>query len=133
MIGQGAWSVKIVIPLFENRVSPHFQTAPALLVAEIDGKGSYNIQTTSLEGVLSTRRKRHLLDFLPDILLCGGIDAETKRWFERQGIFVKDNCMGDAMEILSSYLKNEHPLGQEGCPDGPSQAIQRSANSETAR
>ena len=96
--------MKVAIPLFENRVSPHFFTAPELLLAQIDGGAVCSTAKILLGNLTPSRRKAKLLALSPDVLLCGGIDGETRRWFERKGVRVTDNQMGDAMEILNRNL-----------------------------
>ena len=100
--------MKVVIPLFENRVSPHFHTAPALLLVQIDDRRACSTWKISLENLFPAQRKRQILALDPDTLLCGGIDVETRRWFERHGVRVQDNRMGDAMEMLEHYLNMEN-------------------------
>jgi len=97
--------MKVAIPLFDNRVSPHFFTAPELLLVQIDGRTVCSTLKIPLENLSPSRRKAKILALGPDTLLCGGIDSETRRWFERQGVRVTDNQMGDAMEIFDRHLK----------------------------
>ncbi len=101
--------MKVAIPLFKNRVSPHFHTAPELLLVQIDGAKTCSTWKISLENLFPVQRRRQILAFVPDTLLCNGIDVETKRWFEKHGIRVEDNRMGDAMEMLEHYLQRENP------------------------
>jgi len=96
--------MKVAIPLFENRISPHFFTAPELLLVQIDGRTVCSTWKIPLENLSPSKRKAKLLALGPDALLCGGIDGETRCWFERQGVRVMDNQMGDAMEILDRHL-----------------------------
>ena len=96
--------MKVAIPLFENRVSPHFFTAPELLLVQIDGRTVYSTLKIHFENLSPSKKKAKIFALGPDTLLCGGIDGETRRWFERKGVRVMDNQMGDAMEILDRYL-----------------------------
>ena len=99
--------MKVAIPLFENRVSPHFFTAPELLLAQIDRGTVCSTLKIQLEDLSPSLRKAKILALGLTTLLCGGIDGETRRWFERQGVLVKDNQMGDAMEILDRHLNHK--------------------------
>lgn len=96
--------MKVAIPLFEKRISPHFFTAPELLLAQINDGAVCSTAKILLENLSPARRKAKLIALAPDVLLCGGIDGETRRWFEKKGIRVTDNQMGDAMEILGRHL-----------------------------
>jgi len=101
--------MKVAIPLFQNRVSPHFFTAPEFLLVQTDGRTVCSTLKIPLENLSPSKRKAKFLALGPDTLLCGGIDGETRRWFERQRVQVKDNQMGDAMEILGRYLDTPIP------------------------
>ncbi len=96
--------MKVAIPLYENRVSPHFFTARELLLVQIDAGSICSSWRISLGNMTAVTRKTRLLALGPETLLCGGIDETTKNWLEKQGIHVLDNQMGDAMEILQMYL-----------------------------
>ena len=96
--------MKVAIPLFENRVSPHFFTAPELLLVQVDAGAVCFSWRVSLGDMTTALRKTRLLALGPEILLCGGIDGVTKLWLEKQGVRVVDNLMGDAMENLQRYL-----------------------------
>ena len=96
--------MKVAIPLFENRVSPHFLTAPELLLVQTDGRRVCSTLNIPLENLSPSRRKAKILALGPDALFCGGIDSETRGWFERRGVVVTDNQMGVAMEILDRHL-----------------------------
>ena len=100
--------MKVAIPLFEKRVSPHFLTAPELLLVQIDGRTACSTWKITMKNLLPAQRKRQILALSPDALLCGGIDVETRRWFERHGVRVEDNRMGDAMDMLDRYLNTEN-------------------------
>ncbi len=96
--------MKVAIPLFENRVSPHFFTARDLLLVQVHAGSVCSSWRVSLGNMTAAARKTRLLALGPETMLCGGIDETTKNWLEKQGIHVLDNQMGDAMEILQKYL-----------------------------
>ncbi|MCK7512298.1 MAG: hypothetical protein MZV70_55135 [Desulfobacterales bacterium] len=99
--------MKVAIPLFKDRVSPHFSTAPeALLVQTECGKicATWKIDLASLS---STERRGKFLGLGIGTLFCGGIDRVTRSWFEKRGIHVEDNRMGNALEMLNGYLNKK--------------------------
>ena len=96
--------MKVAIPLFKDRVSPHFSTAPEALLVQTEGGrvcASWKINFARLS---PTERRAKLLSLGIETLFCGGIDEMSRSWFERQGIRVEDNRMGNAMEILERHL-----------------------------
>lgn len=104
----------IAIPLFGERVSPHFSTAPELLVVlaqeqTICSRMRFHFATASL-----SEKKKRILSLGVETLVCGGIDRATCGWFEKRGIRVIPNAVGEADEILAERLGLlERPAGRK--------------------
>lgn len=94
----------IAIPMFRRRVSPHFSTAPELLVVQSDGHTIWSRLRVSLRQASLVERKKRLLALGVDILICGGMDRATQEWFERRKVRLITNIMGDVEEVLSEIL-----------------------------
>jgi len=113
---QEVFSMILAIPLFGRRVSPHFSTAPHALVVQIEGARIRSKRRIGLSLMTATDRKASLIGLGIDVLVCGGIDRTTREWFEKRGIRVVDNLMGEAQEILKDcfiLLSNKNP-NEEG-------------------
>lgn len=94
----------VAIPLFGERVSPHFSTARVLLVIlaqerTVSSTMRFYFSTDSL-----SERKLKILSLGVDILVCGGIDRGTEEWLEKRGIRVISNTTGDAGKVLSELF-----------------------------
>jgi len=98
--------MKVAIPLFKNRVSPHFSTAPEAILVQIDSGEVFATWKINLSQLSPSERRIKLLGLGIEALFCGGIDGASRCWFEKQGIRVEDNRMGEAAEILERYLKS---------------------------
>ncbi len=98
--------MKIGIPLFKNRISPHFSTAPEMLVVTISTHAVYSTSRLNLSNLTLTEKKRKVIFLGIDTLICGGIDGKTKEWFIQKGIRVIENIMGEVEDILSDYLNS---------------------------
>ncbi len=96
--------MKVAIPLFKERVSPHFSTAPEALLVQIDGGKVCSSWKIELDGLSPTERRLKFLGLGVDVLFCGGIDETSQFWFEKQGLRVEVNRMGNAMELLNLHL-----------------------------
>jgi predicted Fe-Mo cluster-binding NifX family protein len=99
--------MKVAIPLFKDRVSPHFSTAPEALLVQTDGGKVCATWKIDLARLSPTERRVKLLGLGIETLFCGGIDETSRSWFERQGICVEDNRMGNAMEMLIGHLDSQ--------------------------
>ena len=96
--------MKVAIPLFKDRVSPHFTTAPEALLVQTEGVRICSTWKIDLVPLSLAERRVKFLSLGIEALFCGGIDEATRCWFEKQGIRVEDNRMGNAMEMLNGHL-----------------------------
>ena len=101
--------MKMVIPMFKDRVSPHFSTAPEALLIQTGGAGISSTWKIDLAFLSLPERKARILALGVDVIFCGGIDRVTRCWFEKRGIRVEDNRMGNAMEMFNGHLKEQNP------------------------
>jgi len=100
--------MKVAIPLFKDRVSPHFSTALEALLVQTEGGRVCATWKVDLAHLSPTERRIKFLGLGIAVLFCGGIDETSRSWFERQDIRVEDNRMGNAMEMLDRYLNTEN-------------------------
>lgn len=96
--------MKIAIPLFGQSVSPHFSTAPEVLVVTLDGREVGSASRLEFSKLSLVGKRRKLIGIGIERLICGGIDCATKGWFEERGVRVTENVMGDAMEAVQRLL-----------------------------
>lgn len=96
--------MKIAVPLFGERVSPHFGTAPEALLVQTAGGRVCATWKIDLAGLSASERRAKFLGLGIEELLCGGIDAVSRAWFEKKGVRVEANRMGNARELLERSL-----------------------------
>lgn len=99
----------VIIPLFGERISPHFSTAPEALVVESEG-GCVSMRKLDLSSLSLSERKAKIVSLGADMICCGGIDRATRNWFERKGIRVNYNLIGNAMEVVQRCLNAQGPF-----------------------
>lgn len=98
--------MKIAIPLFKDRIAPHFGSSSQILLVEIKS-GSVHQEAKWDMGVQSPlEMARRLLDLGVDKIICGGINRVYKEWLINKGISVEDNRKGKAREIIEKMLKD---------------------------
>ncbi len=97
--------MKIGIPLFKDRVSPHFSTAPELFVFLTEGRDICSVSRFSISNLSLVGKRRKIVGMGIEILICGGIDRINKTFFEERGVHVIDNLMGKAMDVLACFLR----------------------------
>ena len=106
--------MKIAIPLFGDRISPHFATAPEALFVQTERRRVCTTLKINLERLSSTDRRPKFLGLGVQTLICGGIDETTRSWFEKRGVLVMADRMGKAREVLEQYLKETRKKKQAG-------------------
>jgi len=104
------FNMKIAIPLFGERVSPHFKTAPEILIVLSQERNDTSTLKFDISNFSLTEKKTKILSFNVDTIICGGIDNDTRQWFELRGVEVIDNVMGKAMEVFLDYFRKDLTL-----------------------
>ena len=92
--------------MFGKRVSPHFSTAPELLIVLAQGRSICSTLRFHFSRLSPSGKMKRLLSLGVEVLICGGIDAATRKWLEKRGIRVIDNMVGEAMEVLPRLLND---------------------------
>jgi len=97
-------AVKVAIPLFKDRVAPHFGASSEILLVEI--KSPSQVREVKLEHKADTPYGLacRLVELGVNKLVCGGISKTDKEWFIRRGISVEDNRKGEVRKIINEIL-----------------------------
>jgi len=98
--------MKIAIPLFKKRVSPHFGSSSRILLLETKGTEICQETIWDLGGEGPIEIARRLVALGVEKLICGGIPSHYKDWLIRKGITVVDNQRGVAAEIVHQLLRD---------------------------
>ena len=103
---------KIAVTVWEHRVSPVFDSARTLLIAEIQGDAV--VSTSFL--TFDPDRPLELLQMLQAqkvmLLICGAVSEGPASMLEAAGLELIPFIAGDVQQVLASYLQGE-PLGAE--------------------
>jgi len=96
--------IKVAVPLFKNRVSPHFGASPKVLLVMIEGGVIQSEATWDVGGESPMEIARRLVSLGIQYVICGGIHRTYKDWLTRNGITVMENQRGIAMEVIKKLL-----------------------------
>ncbi len=94
--------MKVAVALFGERISPHFASAPELLIVILEGGKVHSSGKVPTVGMSSRERVLKLVSLGVDVLVCGGISRGVQMELERKGIKVLANMEGDPMEVILS-------------------------------
>ena len=99
--------MKIAVPLFRKRVSPHFGSSSRILLLETNGTTIFQETIWDLGGEGPMEIARRLVALGVERLICGGIQSHYKDWLIGKGITVVDNQRGVAKEIVQNLLRSQ--------------------------
>ncbi len=97
--------MKVAIPQFESRVSPHFDFASKVLIATVDGGKVVNRELYSLIDLNVLRRGTFLQKQGVAVVICGGISNFSARLLLGNGIQVLAMVAGDAEQVLAQFVR----------------------------
>jgi predicted Fe-Mo cluster-binding NifX family protein len=96
--------IKVAVPLFKDRVSPHFGASSKVLLVMIDHAVVQSEATWDVGGESPMEIARRLASLGIQYIICGGIHRTYKDWLIRSGINVVENQRGIAMEVIKKWL-----------------------------
>ncbi len=115
-------SKKIALAVWGDILSPVFDSAGAVLIADIEDGKLTTTRTEDLGAQLPYSRARRLSDWGVQVLICGAISVEFARMLESFGIDVIGFISGDAHQVLDAYLEGtliRSAYAMPGCGKGP--------------
>jgi predicted Fe-Mo cluster-binding NifX family protein len=96
--------IKVAVPLFKDRVSPHFGASSKMLLVTTEAGVIQSEATWDVGGESPMEIARRLLSLGIQYVICGGIHRAYKDWLIRNGINVVENQRGIAMEVIKKWL-----------------------------
>ncbi|MBW1732692.1 MAG: hypothetical protein JRJ75_17800 [Deltaproteobacteria bacterium] len=99
--------MKIAIPLFKNRVAPHFGSSSKVLLVEIVNGAVKQKAKWDMGGEGAMDMVRHLINLGVEKVVCGGISRLHKQWLMDKGVIVEDNQKGEAEKVIEKILSEK--------------------------
>jgi predicted Fe-Mo cluster-binding NifX family protein len=96
--------MKIAIPLFKERVAPHFGSSSEILLVEIHSGSVYQEARWDVGSQSPLDMARRLVDLGIEKIICGGINRFEKEWLIEKEVSVEDNRKGEARDIVKKLL-----------------------------
>ncbi len=104
---RGNQPLHVAVTVWNNRISPVFDSAQALLVAEIQGTEIVDAVVKAVPTSIFDRFLSLLEEHDVKVLICGALCEGPALMIERQGIEVISFVTGEAENVLESYLKGK--------------------------
>ena len=105
--------IKVAVPLFKDRISPHFGASPKMLLVMIDHGIIQSEATWDVGGESPMEIAHRLVSISIQYIICGGIQRTYKDWLITNGINVIENQRGAAMEVIEKLLNEFKSDGQD--------------------
>jgi len=119
--------MRIAVPIWENKVSPVFDTASRLLIIEAENRGEESRFETYLDEQDLYRRCFRIQNLEVDILICGAISRPYLRRLMAMGINIISGISGHPEDVLKAFLQGtlyQSRFSMPGCRgNGPEKCI----------
>jgi predicted Fe-Mo cluster-binding NifX family protein len=97
--------MRIAIPIWEDKVSPVFDTALSLLIVDYENHREVSRIAYDIgEDELSWKCRR-IMELTPDVIICGAISHIFLNMLKGEKIAVIEHVSGRTEEILKAYYK----------------------------
>lgn len=97
--------MKIAVTVWDERISPVFDSAHMLLIADIKNKKIKKLSYKSFNPLLETRLTEEFNHLGIEVLICGAISQSHSTLIEAGAIKLISFIGGNASEVLESYAK----------------------------
>lgn len=96
--------MKVAVPIYHDRIAPHFGTAPDLILLLVEKRRVIALLEFHLAGQSPAERRRRLIALGAEWLLCGAIEEPVRSQLERRGIRVTADLKGPYAEVLGQVV-----------------------------
>jgi predicted Fe-Mo cluster-binding NifX family protein len=107
--------MKIAIPLFGTRVSPHFDHALTALLVQVENGTVIKRHEVSLGAFDSMQRIALFKNEAIDTIICGGVSTFLQNLLKEQNIRVIPWITGEAQEALELFMRGALEPGTMVC------------------
>jgi predicted Fe-Mo cluster-binding NifX family protein len=110
--------MNVAIPTLEDRVSPVFDVAQAVILVDLDGDHERSRQTVALHSQDVARRAVELSQYGVNVLICGAVSRPLEVALSAAGIHVIPQTCGPVEEVLRAFAAgqlNDRAFLMPGC------------------
>ena len=101
------FGMRIAISHWQNRISPVFDVAAALLLVNIDESMELTRENRMLVSSAPLRRAQEVVSLGTDVLICGAISLILEMALTNAGIKVTGFVSGNIDEIIKAFLNGD--------------------------
>ncbi len=97
--------MKIAITIWGNRISPVFDSANTLMIAQVENSKIVNQIIEEFNPTIATQIASVLKNYQIDVLICGALTQHQSEIIEQAGTKLIPFVSGNAEKVLVSYIK----------------------------
>ncbi len=95
--------MKIALPIWNNRISPLFDTACRVLIWSLEGGGRGGWEEHDLRGLIPPMKVRRIKELGADVLICGAVSNPVAYLVESAGIKLVPWVSGPMDEVIEAF------------------------------
>ena len=95
--------MKVAIPIWNNRISPLFDTACRVLIWSLEEKGGDEREEHDLRGLIPPMKVRRIKELGADVLICGALSNTVAYLVESAGIRLVPWISGPVDEVIEAF------------------------------
>lgn len=95
--------MKVAIPIWNNRISPLFDTACRVLIWSLEGGGDGDREEHDFRGLIPPMKVRRIKELEADVLICGALSNTVAYLVESAGIRLVPWISGPVDEVIEAF------------------------------
>jgi len=104
--------MRVAIPTWQGRVSPVFDTAQQLLIADVENGVETGRTTEALRNEVPSMRAARIAQLRIDVLICGAVSRPLAAMVAATGVEIVPFINGECEQVLAAFL-NEQLAGPQ--------------------
>jgi len=97
----------IAFAIWEDRISPVFDTAGRLMLGEVEGGCLVNRRFEAIESVWPAEKVTRLRALGVEVLVCGAISHPLAAMIAAEGIALVPFVAGEVEQVIAAYLRGD--------------------------
>jgi predicted Fe-Mo cluster-binding NifX family protein len=116
MMKASTTATRVAIPVHNGRISPVFEVARRLLIAEVGDGGIRSREEVNVDDIYPPRRAEKLKSLDVDVLLCGAISRHMAVMLSSSKVEVTPFLSGSVDEVLNAFVSGSLDRGRFAMP-----------------
>ena len=99
--------MKIALPIWNDRISPLFDTSGRVLIFDIEGGSAGEWEEHDVQGLIPPMKVRRIKELGAGVLICGAVSNPVAHLVESAGIELVPWVSGPVDEVIAAFQMGE--------------------------